>query len=280
MKYIKHIDELKSDTYRLAGQKLQTIGHPTRANSLIKYGDAIRSKEVEKMVIDAQAKLDTDLILLDDELKKKSLCEKSFKLRVKASNSGGISVDTDFYLTGFFCPQASYGIRDYIANEWLGVEIMPIFSFVDIVEENILPNKLWPNEKSEKVKVAKIIKIQPFRLGVSTSIDISEFEHIAIGRTSKDIEEMLYDKATVFTDETYNDYNNICEIHWMLTSRKDARLIADEFKKTFSDDGEMFKEFYKMIKDQDIFDEHYHAILSAFQRAFMNKLSLNKLYSE
>ena len=293
MKHIKRIDELKSDTYKQAGEKLLRYGHSTRGQKLASYGSIIRAEEIRKEIADAEANLESDIIKLENELKNKSLCSNAFKLKVNIPPTqpekipGGynfktntsISSDTNFYLMDFDCPQLWDGIGEYLNADWFGIEFLPHFSFVDVVEKELEPNPMWPNEGKKFIKMAKIRDFEPFRVGVSLKSEICAYADDFLNMSPKEIEDQLYGRANSFISETYNDFINRDAKH-PLTNRQDARLLLNEIKKTFSDNGKIFKNVYKMFRDQQGEEFDYHAVLSAFQRAVMSKISINLLYSE
>lgn len=281
MKYISRIDELKSTTLLNAADRLSRLGHINRSNVIRSYAETTKTKEIEER----QAEINRNLITEEEKLKNAAILSTPFKLQIpkEGLSSDKIVVNgveytdveimyyTNFYLTGLYCTQTEIGYDEFLESNELSFDIVPVFGYVT-TETN------RPYSKDQKVAIRNAVTqyLEPFNVHVSLNYAIDELTNNSLYVNPDELENDLYRNSTIRNSDSYIPQYNARKL--LLTKRSQARLLSTEIKKAMSDDGVIFKLLHKRFKDKDDFD--HHVVLSALQKAVMNKLSLNVLYSE
>ncbi len=281
MKYIKRIDELKSEVYNRASAKLSTLGHNKRSTTLAQYGNDIRIKEVDA----EQEKALSDYRISHSECVETLANNRVFKLnipdleiRTRQGNSVIVKKetielfdnDTEFYFHSIFCDEQDMEWDYFIENvdSDITFRFVVMFSYIrkDITRE-------YKQGVHAEISRAYIDTIEAFSIVIDTHTELGELYRNLFS------EDAIFDRTTAYVRSAYC-YQIGRDILISLNNRSDARFILDKLKQTMVDSGPIFKGLYNKFKKQEDDEFNYHLILPALQRAINNKVTLNMLYRD
>lgn len=282
MKYIKRIDELKSEVYNRAASRLGTLGHNKRSTTLAQYGNDVRIKEVDA----EQEKALSDYRISHSECVETFASNRIFKLnipevKVVTRNVAGYTSErkekitifdnnTEFYFHGIYCDEQDMAWDEFIENEDSDVTFRFVVMFSYIGKE---VTREYKQGVHAEISRAYIDTIEAFSIVIDTHTELGELYRNLFS------EDAIFDRTTAYVRSAYC-YQIGRDILISLNNRSDARFILDKLKQTMVDSGPIFKGLYNKFKKQEDDEFNYHLILPALQRAINNKVTLNMLYRD
>lgn len=281
MKYIKRIDELKSDVYNRASAKLGILGHNKRSATLAQYGNDIKIKEVDA----EQEKALSDYRISHSECVETLANSRVFKLNIpdlEIKTRQGNSVitkketikqfnnDTEFYFHAIYCDEQDMDWDDFIENVDSDITFKFVFMFSYIAKEI---TREYKQGVHAEISRAYIDTIEAFSVIIDTHTELGELYRNLLS------EDAIFDRTNAYVRSAYC-YQIGRDILISLNNRSDARFLLEKLKQTMVDTGSIFKNLYNKFKKQDNDEFNYHLILPVLQRAINNKVTLNMLYRD
>jgi len=281
MKYLKRIDELKSEVYNQAAVRLGNLGHKKRSSDLAQYSKDTKIKEIEAEQEKAISEYEYSYSVCKEELEGQRI----FKLNVpdlenRVSQGGGyvtkkekiklFSSNTEFYYDGIFCDEQDMYWHDFIENSESNINFRFVVMFKYIAKKT---TREYIHGVQSEISKAYIDTIEAFSINIDTH---TELEELAKNLLSEDT---IVDRSISYVSPAYcNQIGR--DLLISLNNRNDARFILDKLKQTMVDTGPIFKGLYNKFKKQDTDEFDYHIILPALQKAIDDKVRLNVLYRD
>lgn len=281
MKYIKRIDELKSDVYNRASSRLSILGHNKRSAALSQYGNDIKIKEVEA----EQEKALSDYRISYSECVETLANNRVFKLNIpeleiRTRQGNGVITkketikqfnnDTEFYFHAIYCDEQDMAWDEFIENEDSDITFRFVVMFNYIAKET---TREYKQGVHAEISRAYIDTIEAFSVVIDTHTELGELYRNLLS------EDAIFDRTTACVTSAYC-YQIGRDVLITLNNRNDARFILEKLKQTMVDNGSIFKGLYNKFKKQEDDEFNYHLILPALQKAIDAKVRLNVFYRD